>query len=246
MIGDGSCNCDDCCEDLPSGCVIPDDECNDTGDCSDTCPSFESDKCQDPDTNDASLSDGKMARIADNFIPDSNDSVTKVIFFGAYVLSGTPVVDLPTPSDSIQITYYDDDGGLPGKVIGGPFIQDDEDVPLTLEAKEETGVLVADAAAMFLYEVAHSAVSVKADKQYWIEIVNVSSDGMSQWFWVPSVDGDLMAAVDGPPLPWNGYEIEEGIDQAFCLNIPFNTDDRRQLGKEGFGTKNSITLYLNA
>jgi len=248
VIGDGSCNCDDCCENLPAGCAIPDGECNDQAQgCSDTCPNFGSRSCQNFESNDATLSDGSMSRIADNFIPDSNDSISKVQFYGAYVVDGKPVDGSATPKDAFQLTYYEDDGnGLPGRVIGGPFVQNDEDVPLTVTVPEGTDEVIAEAATMYKYEATHAAVPVTASAQYWIEIVN-KSDDKSQWFWAPSLDGDLRAVVDGPPL--NGYDssdVKEVNDFAFCFNIPFSSMGRRRLDKKEVGTKNSLSFYLNA
>jgi hypothetical protein len=188
-------------------------------------------KCQTVFTDDASLSDRDVARVADDFVPESDGFITKVTFYGSYVVSGTaPVVGTPTPSDLFHVTYYKDGGnGLPGNVQGGPYIQFDDDTPLTLTVvgPEETEERVADSATMFKYEATHDQVAVTAGETYWIEIFNVSGDD-SQWFWVHSLGGNLRAVVDGPPL--NGYDegdIEEGHDLAFCLNIPFSANSER-------------------
>jgi hypothetical protein len=188
-------------------------------------------KCQTVFTDDASLSDRDVARVADDFVPESDGFITKITFYGSYVVSGTsPVVGTPTPSDLFHVTYYKDDGnGLPGNVQGGPYIQFDDDTPLTLTVvgPEETEERVADSATMFKYEATHDQVAVTAGETYWMEIFNVSGDD-SQWFWVHSLGGNLRAVVDGPPL--NGYDegdIEEGHDLAFCLNIPFSANSER-------------------
>jgi hypothetical protein len=174
------------------------------------------------------VSDGNLARIADNFIPNADGTITTVTFYGAYLVSGKPVVGSPTPSDSFQLTYYSDNGqGLPGTIIGGPYIQDDEDVPLTVTGPEETEEEISEVATVFKYEATHAAVAVKANTKYWLEIINVLT-GTSQWYWAPSLDGDLTAVVDGSPL--NGYDstdIEDGYDLAFCLNIPFSANQQQ-------------------
>lgn len=251
IIGSGSCNCDDCCEDLPSGCVIPDNECNDEDQgCSDTCPDFgpSSKECQEPITTFSSLSDGLLARVADNFIPEATGSVNKVTFYGSYVDSGEPVVGSSTPDDHIKITYYKDDGsGIPGDVVAGPFIQDDEDVPLTVTGPEETDELIDDESAMYEYKASHPPVPVEAGQQYWIEIVNVS-DGTSLWFWVPSLDGDERSVVDTPLDGWDSSDVEEGYDLAFCLNVPFYTENRRfwEEDMKRIDVKNDIKSFLDA
>ena len=93
---------------------------------------------------------------------------------------------------------------------------------------------------MFKYEATHDQVAVTAGETYWIEIFNVSGDD-SQWFWVHSLDGNLRAVADGPPL--NGYDeddIEEGHDLAFCLNIPFSVNNEQDSSKDSEGNGKNV------
>ncbi|MCO6437501.1 MAG: hypothetical protein J5J06_10470 [Phycisphaerae bacterium] len=162
-------------------------------------------RCQGIDYSNGRLSDGSAAASADNFRPAVSGSVSEVCFWGSY--------DIDEPQvDQFRITYYSDQDGLPGSVIGGPFVQDST---LTVSPAVLVSTLFFP---VFEYTAVHTPVAVSAGQCYWIEIVNTTS--ASPWYWQLGFDGDnTMRQDDESPL--DGYDESDlvRVDTAFCLNI---------------------------
>ncbi len=163
--------------------------------------------CQPFDLANATVSDTTSQTTADNFLPDAAGSISSVCFYGAYL----PAVVSP---DAFQITYYADAGGIPGAIVGGPFVQG---VDLVVSAPFDTGQLVAGLAPIQEYTATHAAVAVTTDC-HWIEITN----DVVTWFWQDSLDGDLTEVIDIGATGYDVGDIDNTNDRAFCLDITHN------------------------
>lgn len=166
--------------------------------------------CQNYDVANALNSDQTNFRTADDFTPAASGDVTSICWWGAYG-SGSP-----TP-DAFTVTYFNDAGGFPGAVIGGPFVQG---ASLTVTGPVNTGDIVAGLVPIFEYTGTHAPVSVTAGDCFWVSVTN-PNNGTQAWFWEISASGNGQAAQDGPgPDGFDAGDVVFGVDLAFCLNLP--------------------------
>ena len=128
--------------------------------------------------------------LAADFVSPMDGIVTDACWYGGYFVgnSGGP--------DDFTLTYYDDAGGLPGTIIGGPF-------SVTPTAMT-TGNLIAGV-NQYNYNTTHDPVPVTSGGTYYIEIVNNTAGNADTWFWET---GDVDAASGGS----NGIFFHFGDD----------------------------------
>lgn len=149
--------------------------------------------------------------VAEQFTPQSNFAITLVRWWGAYFDTGTSGDCSPSSSDDFAVTYYLDDGGVPGAVHAGPFVID----PADLE-KCHTDEFVAGLRE-WQFQAPIPPVEFDAGTAYWLEIVNTTSPADCLWLWNTAAPGDGGGALDA-----GGYAPTD-FDQALCYNTVRNT-----------------------
>lgn len=166
-------------------------------------------------------SDGETFRVADAFTPAVSIDLTRVCWWGAYVQDGAecPVI---VHDDAFEIRYYDDDGGVPGKIIGGPFGPFEN---LTVTTRGRTGRTIMGDVREYQYSATHPAVSLTAGECYWIEIVNkLNSD--CAWHWEESRSQNRRAAQQAlSPAMQGPYHPSDAIlaDLAWAVPVALST-----------------------
>ncbi len=175
--------------------------------------SLPQENCQPFLTTNARNSNSTRFTSADDFTPEVNGQLTNLCWWGAYQ-------PIPGPfPDAFTITYYDDNGGIPGNIVGGPFVQSGG--TLIVMGPLDTGELVLGVAPIFEYTASHAAVNVVGGNCYWIEIKNDLSGG-ANWFWEDGADGNGSNLDDGNGIgPPDGYDQTdfEPDDRAFCVSV---------------------------
>lgn len=171
--------------------------------------------CQLRDHWNALASDGIDYTVADNFSPQIDASITEVCWWGAY-LSGEEECETPEP-DAFEITYYENNGGLPGAVLAGPFRQSQGTLGVTRSIQTDDGLL--DGLIEYEYHASHAAVEVSAGTCYWIEIRNLHGGGC-EWYWSVARPADDLSSQDGAVVSADGYDETDRTteDLAFCLD----------------------------
>ena len=171
-----------------------------------------SDDCQAFHPSNASWSNRIDYTVADNFTPVESGEITEVCWWGSYWL------DFPG-GDRFEIRYLEDNGGLPGNLMAGPFRQQYGTLTVSEPARTCGGRFF----PVFEYAGVHAPVPVIGGQRYWIEITN-DSGTTNPWYWQISVEGDSVCFQDGEELaPPDGYDSsdEDIFDMAFCLGVPF-------------------------
>jgi hypothetical protein len=182
--------------------------------------------CQDSDQSGATASGDGLFVVADNFTNDVNGTVTTVCWRGGYQSQKGDCSDIAV--DEFTIVFYSDAGICEPEFPIGNFSAANGN--LMNVTRTPTGVLIADQVEEFVYTAQLvDGVQLLAATCYWIEITN-NTDAMTtgcRWFWSDSPEGDGARMVDGSPqIPANGYDASDlnfDSDQAFCLNLSFNT-----------------------
>ena len=130
-----------------------------------------------------------------------SSTVTSVCWWGVY-----DGCDPSTPPDDFTITYYDDDGGLPGVIKAGPF---------RVSAERATTGRTVNAASELVYRAEHPPVLL-SDACTWISIVN-DLDGC-RWAWVVATSGDDAHVQNGTELfDWDlAFSLDVDIEPAGC------------------------------
>lgn len=169
--------------------------------------------------------------VADDFMPADTGSIANICWWGSYL------TEIPG-ADSFQVRYFDDAGGQPGNVIGGPFRQ--EAGSLTVVGPVDT--FSALGFRPFEYSGTHAPVAVRAGQVYWVEITNPAA-GAGAWFWESGDNGNGRAIQDSTLLdPYQGSVCEGtanpcvratdcligqacvgdtiAADLAFCVDVP--------------------------
>ena len=164
--------------------------------------------CQDIDTANASQSNSTAFTSADDFVPAVSGDITSICWWGAYL----PAV----AEDFFEVRYYDDNGGIPGALIGGPFTQSGGS--LTVAGPVDTGLLVAGIAPIWEFTGDHAPVSVTGGTCYWIEVRN-NPGGGATWFWEWSQSGNGRKVVDAGPNGYDPGDIDITSDFAWCINL---------------------------
>ncbi len=171
--------------------------------------------CQSRDHWNALASDGINYAAADNFSPLSGGVITEVCWWGAY-LSGQEKCDA-VETDAFEITYYQNDDGLPGPVVAGPFRQSQGTLGVT--GRVQTDEVLLNGIIEYEYHAQHPAVEVDAGTCYWLEIKNLLGGGC-EWYWCVARPADDLSAQDGALVSSDGYDESDRTteDLAFCLD----------------------------
>jgi len=171
--------------------------------------------CQSRDHWNALASDGINYTLADNFSPQTDAGITEVCWWGTY-LSGEQECETLEP-DAFELTYYQNNDGLPGAVLAGPFQQSQGTLGVTRSIQTDDGLL--DGIAEYGYHASHAAVEVNAGTCYWIEISNLHG-GACEWYWSVARPADDLSAQDGALMSSDGYDESDRMteDLAFCLD----------------------------
>ena len=163
--------------------------------------------CQAGDLSNAATSTDGAFIVADDFNCPGPGSINSICWWGTYA-SGAP------GADAFTVTYYDDVGGLPGAIIGGPFTGGG----LTVLGPVNTGSLIANAVPEFEYVGTHAPVPV-IGACYWVSVRNgIVGD---TWFWELGF-GNGRGLQDGtPPDGFDAGDIILGAisDMKWCLDI---------------------------
>ncbi len=178
--------------------------------------------CQPPDRWHVSTSDRLGAVTADNFVPAVAGSVTQLCWWGTYVNDLGDWGDVAI--DAFEVRYYANDGGLPGKLIAGPFSQASGGLAVYGPVLEPG--LFPDGQRAYGFSASHEPVSVQDGECYWLEITNASLFS-SQWQWAHALSGDRQSLLDGgnesSPDGFDRFDLTNG-DMAFCLDIQLSEE----------------------
>jgi hypothetical protein len=162
--------------------------------------------CQMPDLINGYASDRDYPQtLAEGFVPTAG-TITSVCWYGLYYNSSSFTDCSPGPGDFFEITYFDNNGGVPGNIIAGPFA--------VIPNKGITGNMVSGGYVEYGYECTHPPVSVIPYQGYWIRITN-NIPGTCEWGWETAPAGDAS-------IYWFEGGGIIGGDLAFCLDVPIN------------------------
>lgn len=189
--------------------------------------------CQDPDPSNARRSDNSAFRTADDITIVTPGDIVGLCFRGTYDGGGSQDID------NFVVTYYEDDGGIPGLPIAR-FRQGSD---LALEGRRDTGELIAGFAPAWEYVVCHAPVPVARNQDIWVEIMNdnIPAGGMT-WYWQFSQGGNLNSLADGSVNDSYANATQYANDQAFCLRLRTCPTDINKDGTTGFGDLNAILV----
>lgn len=189
-------------------------------------------QCQSPDNTDG-VQTGDSSRAADNFTALVDGYVSFVCVLGDYNSTD------PTPpsGDSFSVAYYEDAGGIPGRLIAFFGAAD-----LSVEGPAPTGQFVFGNLPQFQHRIQHQAVPVLQGVTYWVEVTN--SGTLSGWYWTLGAEGDGLSYRDLNGL----YEPGDAIsfDLAYCVGpldtCPLDVDGD---GDIDFGDLNAVVSEFN-
>ncbi|RMF72547.1 MAG: hypothetical protein D6744_16700, partial [Planctomycetota bacterium] len=167
--------------------------------------------CQLDKCGSSVLSDGVTAVVADDFAVASDGSVSALCWWGAHY-DGF-VADDAHP-DQFELRYYADAGGVPGALVGGPFLQSDGG--LLVEATP-TGESPDGFTPRIAYTATHAPVAVQAGQRYWIELRNLAGSAW-QWEYVLRDSANGVAVRAAPDASFTPAD-RIADDLAFCLDV---------------------------
>ena len=128
---------------------------------------------------DALVSSRETAVVADRFHLESDGYLSDLCWWGTYFNGTVGECDKDVP-DEFRVTYYQDDCGLPGQVVGGPFIF--KDGSLHVDGPARTGRKLMGTLLEFEYSAWHTMMILPGGQDYWIEITN-SRAYDCLWYW---------------------------------------------------------------
>jgi len=105
-------------------------------------------KCQDYHRFSGTGTNGVDFRVADDFTAVETGEITELCWWGSYLYD---IWDPNTWPETFEIRYYADQGGVPGALIGGPFVQ--RNGTLSVGPAVDTGA--GDAFRVFEYTAVH-------------------------------------------------------------------------------------------
>lgn len=179
------------------------------------------DHCQRGGLWTAHPSDGLNGIVADDFWVDADGEVTQLCWRGAYVDAAPGVTSdcAPVTSDSFEVTYFHDDGGVPGAVLGGPFRQ--ANGTLTVSGSSHTGDYLVDSYREYEHQAMHAPVAALSGVRYWIQITNAPSDSC-RWHWETSDNRRGLALVNDASQ--SGFSSADLIseDMSWCIDAPLS------------------------
>ena len=193
--------------------------------------------CQVDKVGSSTLSNGVTAVVADDFAVANDGSVSALCWWGTHFDAFLPD---DGHTDAFELRYYDDAGGYPGALIGGPFLQSDGGLVVDAIATGET----ADGfAPRFAYTATHASVAVLAGQRYWIELRN--SAGLA-WHW-EYVARDTANGTAVRAAPDAGFTAADRIadDLAFCLDVELAEPPITELAPSNDRCETAIELLSN-
>lgn len=167
--------------------------------------------CVADDTNPAAGGTGRVA--ADSFSPVANGSVSQVCWWGGY--SDGAAVCIPSSGDApslFNITYYDDNAGLPGVQIA-QFLG----VTPTLQLTGQVLGAALGTLDEIRFTALHAPVPVLAGQCYWVEIQGASG-GACFFCWETAPLGDALSVQAAAP-PYTLADRND-FDMSFCVDLP--------------------------
>ena len=193
--------------------------------------------CQSPDPANARFSDNSSFRTADDITIVTPGDIVGLCFRGGYGFS----VDPQGSVDNFMVTYYEDDGGIPG----APIARFRQGSDLALEGRRDTGELIAGFAPAWEYVVCHAPIPVQRNQMIWVEIMNdnITAGGM-MWYWQFSQDGNLNSLYDGSVNDSYANAFVGSNDQAFCLRFRTCPTDINKNGTTDFGDLNALLVQF--
>ncbi len=173
--------------------------------------------CQSPGHWSGLVSDGMTRVVGDNFSPAVDGDISEICWWGTYA---DDAGDCPPPDDAFEVTYYVDDGGLPGAALVSPFRQSDG--TLAVDGPIRTFERLMDTYREFEYHAAHEPVPVLAGGCYWVQIANLL-DGSCRWHWEAADTKTGSIAVVAHTAA--GFAREDLVmhDLAWCLDVPLGS-----------------------
>lgn len=168
-----------------------------------SCPAF----CQSPGSPTWGSTRMFNTRVADRLRIAQAATASHLCWRGVYTGGCAP-----TFPDDFRIVYYSSVAGLPGLVIGGPFLQSAGALAVQ---RSSTGRLVNNQPE-FEYVATHADVAIPAGC-FWVEITNGGVEGCG-WFWTRGSGGDQRCARDTQGA-WDSGDMLQN-DMTLCLNVP--------------------------
>lgn len=178
--------------------------------------------CQPHDRWDVTTSDRDTAIVADNFAPAADGEISELCWWGTYLNDLGNWGD--ESIDRFEVRYFENDGGMPGALIAGPFSQASGSLAVNGPVLELG--LFHSGQRKYGFSATHAPVSVLADQCYWLEITNASLFG-SQWQWAHAISGDGRSLRDGGlGIQPDGFDALDvlGEDMAFCPHLDLATE----------------------
>jgi|GEM_PF-4183097 len=191
--------------------------------CTITTSSFEN-PCTARGGWDAIKSTGSSEVVVDNFRVVGDEQLTGLCFWGAY-FNGTPDDCQSWTPDDFVVTYYADNCGIPGNVIGGPFEQSNG--TLVVQGPVFTGRRLTGGVFEYEYSVEHAPLSLTESTDYWVSVAN-SAETDCQWYWERGSSTQGLAYVDGLHGEGaNGFDRDEAIvgDLSYCMQASLAEPD---------------------
>jgi hypothetical protein len=151
-------------------------------------------------------------RRADNFKPAANSTINGVSFAGYYRLATSQSAGTAPASQTFEVRFLSDNGGVPGALFAGPFTVTPTATP--------NGTFGNPAATVNDYVATlPMGVAVQGGTCYWLEIHNTNTAGQ-RWYWLGAgpIPGDTISyfsANDGT------YDVWEQVanDMNWCLDV---------------------------
>ncbi|MCH7597087.1 MAG: hypothetical protein IID35_11080, partial [Planctomycetes bacterium] len=161
--------------------------------------------------------------VATRFTLSAEANVGRLCFWGTYY-NGTPGDCRPPYPDEFEVTFYTDDCGKPGEVIGGPSRQNNG--TLFVHGPVATGGTLAGGLLEYEYFVEFSGVALDADTDYWLEISNYQAFDCS-WYWSRADSRSEAIAIDGlrgeGPDGFDHDEVVNGT-MSYCMRAELVSD----------------------
>ena len=186
--------------------------------------------CREPDLFGLIPFTGNFTRIATQFTPESDGIVHTLCLWGAYGSPEGTDCSLGV-QDQFVVTYYEDEGGLPGNVVGGPFSLLSGTLKLLNRAR--AGRTMFGGLHEYEFRLDHAFVPLSGQTCYWLEVANNQSSEC-RWRWETTNDNhsledvfparsylDVARSVQHFGSPGSAsYELEDYLDEnpAFCLD----------------------------
>ncbi len=170
------------------------------------------------------------SRVLDDFVAPTTGMISSLCWRGG----SNSVV-----GDRFRITYFEDNNGLPGAIVGGPFREDDG----TLSVRRFlTGVqfpILGGSAPEEEHWACHGPVLAEKGERYWVEIRNHTNPQIN-WYWAAGV-GVSNGAVRRTGSGWTTTH-----DRAFCVGFAsFCEIDTNGDGVINFADLNNVVSFIN-